>query len=348
MHPFDRPIIILSAPRSGSTLLFEVLSKSQSIFTIGGESHALIETIPKLNVAYRQFSSNALTEQDIDADLRQQLLHRFSDALQDNQGHKPEKNSDASIRFLEKTPKNSLRVDFFNSLFPDALFIYLVREPKENISSIMQAWRSNKFVTYPNLPGWDKHNWSLLLPEKWQQLNQQPLQAIAAFQWQAANEAIMDSLQKIDSNRWCMVSYDQLIANPAKTVKQLCQFTGTDFDPALAQLCSKPLAHSRYTISTPKPNKWLENYHDIAKIWPSTSTTLNKINHHLHERGHPIYDTQWQQHDIAEPTVPLAKPQAAPLTKPLTKDPIYNNVARNSPCPCGSGKRFKQCHGALS
>ncbi|HBF47291.1 MAG TPA: zinc chelation protein SecC [Shewanella frigidimarina] len=341
MHQFDRPIIILSAPRSGSTLLFEVLSKSHSIWTIGGESHALIETIPKLNIAYRQFSSNALTEQDIDDELRQQLLLRFSDALKDNKGNKPDTIDTTNIRFLEKTPKNRLRVDFFNSLFPDALFIYLVREPKENISSIMQAWRSNKFVTYPNLPGWDKRNWSLLLPEKWQQLNRQPLQSIAAFQWQAANEAIMDSLQKIDSNRWCMVSYDQLIADPAKTVKQLCQFTDTDFDPALAQLCSKPLAHSRYTISTPKPNKWLENYHDIAKIWPSASTTLNKINHLLGERGHPIYDTQWQQHDIAEPIALTPEPTEKLAT------PSEQNVSRNSPCPCGSGKRFKQCHGQL-
>ncbi|MGI2177228.1 sulfotransferase [Shewanella frigidimarina] len=341
MHQFDRPIIILSAPRSGSTLLFEVLSKSQSIWTIGGESHALIETIPKLNIAYRQFSSNALTEQDIDDELRQQLQLRFSDALQDNHGNKPDSIDTTNIRFLEKTPKNSLRVDFFNSLFPDALFIYLVREPKENISSIMQAWRSNKFVTYPNLPGWDKRNWSLLLPEKWQQLNRQPLQSIAAFQWQAANEAIMDSLRKIDSNRWCMVSYDQLIADPAKTVKQLCQFTDTDFDPALAQLCSKPLAHSRYTISTPKPNKWLENYHDIAKIWSSTAATLNKINHLLSERGHPIYDTQWQQHDIAEPIALTPEPTEKLAT------PSEQNVSRNSPCPCGSGKRFKQCHGQL-
>jgi uncharacterized protein YecA (UPF0149 family) len=25
-----------------------------------------------------------------------------------------------------------------------------------------------------------------------------------------------------------------------------------------------------------------------------------------------------------------------------------SNGSRNSPCPCGSGKRFKHCHGALS
>ena len=24
----------------------------------------------------------------------------------------------------------------------------------------------------------------------------------------------------------------------------------------------------------------------------------------------------------------------------------FANVGRNAPCPCGSGKKFKQCHGA--
>ena len=25
----------------------------------------------------------------------------------------------------------------------------------------------------------------------------------------------------------------------------------------------------------------------------------------------------------------------------------WENTGRNSPCPCGSGKKFKHCHGAL-
>lgn len=31
-----------------------------------------------------------------------------------------------------------------------------------------------------------------------------------------------------------------------------------------------------------------------------------------------------------------------------TDDNPYQNVARNAPCPCGSGKKFKHCHGKLS
>ena len=342
MHLLDRPIIILSAPRAGSTLLFEVLSKSQSLWTIGGESHALIETIPKLNIAYRQFNSNALSQQDIDDDLRQILLQRFSDELRDANGNKPNINIHKPIRFLEKTPKNSLRVDFFNALFPNAFFIYLVREPKENISSIIEAWRSNKFITYPNLPGWDKRHWSLLLPEQWQTMNQQTLQSIASFQWQAANEAIMTSLQKLPTSRWCMLSYDELISDPSQTIQQLCQFSQVEFDASLENCCRIPLPHSRYTLSTPEPNKWLKHYSEIKQIWPNLEPTLSKINHHLKMRGRVEFDSKWHEHNV-EHAAEIAPNQQVNST--LTQ---YHNVSRNSPCPCGSGKRFKQCHGQLN
>ena len=32
---------------------------------------------------------------------------------------------------------------------------------------------------------------------------------------------------------------------------------------------------------------------------------------------------------------------AAPFVRPLPK------VGRNEPCPCGSGRKYKHCHGAL-
>ncbi|MBM3368770.1 MAG: hypothetical protein FJY43_10930, partial [Betaproteobacteria bacterium] len=35
-------------------------------------------------------------------------------------------------------------------------------------------------------------------------------------------------------------------------------------------------------------------------------------------------------------------PKAQPITRPMTK------VGRNDPCPCGSGRKYKQCHGKLA
>ena len=50
----------------------------------------------------------------------------------------------------------------------------------------------------------------------------------------------------------------------------------------------------------------------------------------------------------AAANMPAGAPKPAP-SKPQTfvkdKDDPYANVGRNDPCPCGSGKKFKKCHG---
>ncbi len=51
---------------------------------------------------------------------------------------------------------------------------------------------------------------------------------------------------------------------------------------------------------------------------------------------------------VAEGDLPAeAAPEALPTSKPTTvvKD-AFDKTPRNAPCPCGSGKKFKQCHGA--
>ena len=45
-------------------------------------------------------------------------------------------------------------------------------------------------------------------------------------------------------------------------------------------------------------------------------------------------------------TAPAATPQPAPRANKTPKiNNEFENVGRNEPCPCGSGKKFKHCHG---
>jgi hypothetical protein len=83
---FDRPIFIVSSPRSGSTLLFETLSAAPDLYTIGGESHGLMESIPQINPASRGWDSNRLTAADATADMATPLRERFLAALRDRTG----------------------------------------------------------------------------------------------------------------------------------------------------------------------------------------------------------------------------------------------------------------------
>ena len=54
------------------------------------------------------------------------------------------------------------------------------------------------------------------------------------------------------------------------------------------------------------------------------------------------------EHADARSAVPETEDQPAPATtqQPMTR--AQPKVGRNDPCPCGSGKKYKQCHGALN
>ena len=166
---FDRPVIILAAPRSGSTLLFETLAAAKDTWTIGGESHHVIEGLQSLNPNSGMVDSNRLTADHVNEQMAQFIRSRFARLLKDRDGQEFLRRQDIErLRFLEKTPKNALRLPFMEKIFPDALYIFLFRDVRANLSSMMEAWKARRWVTYPNLKSWQGPPWSLLLPPGWQ------------------------------------------------------------------------------------------------------------------------------------------------------------------------------------
>jgi hypothetical protein len=180
------------------------------------------------------------------------------------------------VRFLEKTPKNALRVPFFDQIFPDARYIFLWRDPRENLSSIIEAWKSGRWKTYNGLPGFDGP-WSLLLPPGWEAFNGRPLEEIAAFQWDSANRIALDDLERLPTHRWCAVTYEALCRDPAATVRRLCDFAAIDFAGPLAQHVMRPLPVSRFALTPPAPGKWRGNEALIERVLPSTQVTWNRL-----------------------------------------------------------------------
>src|SRR4029079_16358829 len=100
------------------------------------------------------------------------LKDAFVSQLRDHEQQRP---PGGPTRMLEKTPKNALRIPFLAEAFPDGRFVYLYRDACETISSMLDAWRSGRFVTYADLPGWGGSPWSLLLTPGWRELDGLPL-----------------------------------------------------------------------------------------------------------------------------------------------------------------------------
>jgi len=276
---FDRPVVILAAPRSGSTLLFETLTRSDDFWTIGGESHAIFESIDRFRPMAGFCDSNALFANDATPQIVEHIRGQFFGQLRDASGRGIQSMRDtmrAPPRLLEKTPKNALRASLMNEIFPDALFIYLYRNPRENISSMMDAWESGHFVTYPALPGRNRP-WSLLLPPGWQSYHDASLEQIAAFQWQAANTAILNELNKLDDDRWIAVSYGQQVNSTTQTVQRICDFCDVSADAILQSLSAGKPKLSRYTLTLPAADKWRKRAAALGRVMPGLRETVNLI-----------------------------------------------------------------------
>jgi len=266
---FDRPVFIVSSPRSGSTLLFETLAQAGGLYTIGQESHALIEDMAKLNPGLLGYESNRLMASAATPEVARELRQRMWAQLRDRDGAAP---TGAPVRVLEKTPKNALRVPFLAEVFPQARFVYLYREPRQTLSSMIEAWQSGRFRTYADLPGWEGSPWSMLLVPGWRDLKGRSLQQIVAAQWEITTQTLLDDLDALPAGRCQAVHYDAFLADPANEVARLCESLDLPWDRALDQ--ALPL--SRYTVSAPAADKWRRHADLIEEVLPALQATRDR------------------------------------------------------------------------
>lgn len=268
---FESPVFIVSSPRSGSTLLFETLARAPGVYTIGSESHVLIETIPGLGLPERGYASNRLDVMDATPATVQELRRRFFDRLRDRDERPP---SAMPVRMLEKTPKNSLRVPFLARAFPEARFVFLYRDPRQVLASMIEAWLSGRFQTYRGaLPGWPAPYWSMLLTPGWPALAGKPLPEIVAAQWQATIEVLLRDLGQMPADRWQAVRYDRFIAAPTETVEGLCRSLDLAWDQPLEQ--ALPLA--RHTLTPPSAEKWRRHEATIEALLARLQPTIEQV-----------------------------------------------------------------------
>ncbi|MEO7410398.1 MAG: sulfotransferase [Sphingomicrobium sp.] len=255
-----RPIFIVSSPRSGSTFLFETMARAPDLFTIGGESHRVIEQFPQFSVPARDFPSNRLDASDADPEPVERLAEAFYAELRDREGAP----AIGSVRMLEKTPKNALRVPFLDAAWPDCDFVFLYRDVRETFASMAEAWGSGGFRTYPRLPGWTGLPWSMLLVPGWRDLIGLPLAEVIARQWATAMDILVDDLSALPAGRVHGIDYSDLRRDPQQSIDLLARRLGFAWDVTL----ETQLPLSAHTVSRPAADKWRAIEPVIESIWP--------------------------------------------------------------------------------
>ncbi|MBI3590763.1 MAG: sulfotransferase [Candidatus Melainabacteria bacterium] len=305
-----RPVVIIGAPRSGTSLLFRTLSTSRHLWSLYRESHDIWNKFYRM--AGKELKDDLLTESDLDEASRSFILNEFHKYTLNNfyLGYVAREyflKKDAlkgaldllgktnllykniflkKYRIVEKTPKNCFRIPFINKLFSDCKFIYLKRDGRSNINSLIEGWKSPaRYVSgqAPNIPlnikGYSTEEsgkyWKFALPPSWQDYINKPLEEVCAFQWVSSNRFALDGLKSIEDERKYTINYEELTEDTYSTVKKLCDYIEIPFSKNLRQI-SKNLPLVNY-VTKPHKNKWKKNIDLIQNTYPMIEPMMKEL-----------------------------------------------------------------------
>ena len=324
-------VIIAGCPRSGTTLLYNLLSEVDDLWSLGYESKTIIEKYHPPSA--KNWVSGTLTAADLTAASSTGMLTSFEQGaapgtfwreinqLRGKLNHNPlwhkikrrgrqatpgssvgtalpqmgldsvrrlvllrnrlRARSNQAICFLEKTPENCLRLPFLEALFTDIRVIYLTRDGRANINSLMEGWRQpHLFPGYQvpqkvRIPGDTRGRWAFTLIPGWKQLLDHPLAEVCARQWIACNQAVLDHrAESAGRVPYLTVKYEDLITKPGEVLPILGEFLKLPSGwGSVKKGESLPLVNA---VSTPDPEKWRRNP-EIARVEPLMAEMMEQL-----------------------------------------------------------------------
>ncbi len=313
MLKIKKPVIIIGCPRSGTSLLFRILSTSSYLWSLYRESEDIWNKFYR--ITQKEFKDEVLTERDLDEETKTILLNEFHKHSLNtyNFGYitreyllkKKELNTVVDLitsvnlfyknlfareyRIIEKTPKNCFRISFINKLFDDCKFIFLKRDGRSNINSLIEGWQlPGRYIrgqvgdVQLNIKGYsDKGGkaWKYVLPPDWKDFTSRSLEEVCAFQWVSSNKAALEGLKSIEEKRKITVRYEDLSENTYETVKKICDFINIPFSSELRNISKNPPMVN--FVTKPKKDKWKKNVDIIKNTYPMIEPIMKELGYSL-------------------------------------------------------------------
>lgn len=269
------PVFVLGCSRSGTTVTYETLAASPAFLSLGVE-------IPEFwNGLYgplnNGWQSEAAGAAQAKPEHRLAALRYFYQRLGVGQ-------------VLDKTCINTLRVPYLHALFPNARFVFIQRDGRDNISSMIDGWRlgrtdgsfhlSQFFGPFPE-PVAVNHGefkeWHFFLPPGWRDYNRASLEEVCAFQWISANRLALEGRRLIPPENWIQLRYEDLFERPVEMFREAFERLGVPFDEALRKRCEH-LVPTSIVKGKPKKQKWKEhNPEAIERILPMIRPMMREL-----------------------------------------------------------------------
>jgi hypothetical protein len=214
--PLKEPIFLIGCARSGTTITFSLLQR-----------HPDIACLYEPNIKWMNFfkqrrdtneHGDLLYPEDATLEVRNYLYTEFN---------KYRKREGKSF-FAEKDPRNSIRLDFIYTVFADARFVILFRNPYDTIISLMkrheqarrlyahkkkenQWWRSGDGWAEQRIPGW-------------KDLREKPVFTASLAQYKYTIEKLLSDMKRIPEENRIILKFEDLLKQPALFQEKLYKF----------------------------------------------------------------------------------------------------------------------------
>ncbi len=252
--PLDPAVLVLSAPRSGSTLFRAILAGHPDLFS-PPELNLLpfrdmkerAQKIDRLGYAWMRGGpfTALLNLEGLSPEAAQQRLaamEREATPVRQLYAHLQ---AQARPRLLvDKSPLYALSdiwLERAERAFRDPIYVHLVRHPL----SVMESFARMRFhrLLGPHWPVWDPNPWRL--GEK---------------VWLVCHRQILDTLSHVPPTRQTLIRYEDLVTAPEETCRRLCAFLNLPYVPAMAdpyageRMLRSPFTGIRATATIGDPN----------------------------------------------------------------------------------------------
>ena len=256
IHPdMPDPVFIIGCSRAGTTVTFETIRTSPEFLSFPYEIpqfwHSLVG--PWDN----NWASEAASAADAKPSHRDQSLAHFYARL-------------GKGLVLDKSCINAMRIPYLHRLFPNAHFIYIQRDGRDNISSLMEGWKQRgrfdlqqylgKLPEKVQINQGEFNDWCFFLPPNWRDYNNATLEEVCAHQWMTANQMALEAQSLIPEDKWIHIRYEDIFEDPVEMFREVFERLQLPFTEELKSRCATLNKRPTSIVNgPPKKEKWKSN-----------------------------------------------------------------------------------------
>jgi len=269
------PVFVVGCSRSGTTLTYETLAAAPRFLKFGWEIPQFWDGLyGPLNNGW---ASEAAGAEQARPEHRHAAFRYFYQRL-------------GAGWVLDKTCINVMRIPYLHKLFPQAKFVFIQRDGRDNVSSMMDGWRMGRtdgrfelsqfFGPFPEevaINGGEFREWCFFLPPGWRDYNRASLEEVCAFQWISANRLALDAKKLIPAEQWIHLRYEDVFERPVEMFRAAFDRLGLSFAPEIEARC-RDLQPTSVVKGRPKREKWREhNPEAIERILPMIAPLMREL-----------------------------------------------------------------------